>query len=977
MLCFVYQPERSVRRAPSFGTLSPTASPRARRNASPSRVQALLNRPLDGGPIDEDELLNSRYNFLKQRNEALANRPGASLGPGVITTPPQPSAATLKDTSVNIASAFQQAAVETYAMNATSSKSNGQRTNVPRSTSVEYEEQSRSTSHRRLAVPPNRAGGRSGGSKPPSKVGSTARGSDAENEVIGANGRAKSPFDVLSDYARKAITPATEIFMKQRTPEPDPDEINIPSRQATDTTLVSQNAVSYDYADEEAAYQSLEKKTNSAAHKRNRMSTDNKAYRPTASDLEASSEEDDDDDERKGRRRKSKKKDVGGSLPNFPVVQYDKKKRRKARGDKGNGSVEEERSVSDEHVEQVSIKYISPITSTYCLQTSLRSTTPLQRQASVPRASAPPSRRGSVQPASSNTVDTSGLTDDSHFGSGLPSISEDKEAEEQSLHNLEAATTRRGVNRRARSSSRSRRTRRAFSIGGFLGSFVNLIIRLCRGVILFIVKAIASVTLGAGWLVGGIFNILVRQPTLYVRNARRRSMNFGKYFVMGILLCCAWYLLKNPGVVNFSLSTRPRPVHYTIPSDYPPGTVEALNDRILHLENMIADLFAESQSSLDTEKQKARDLMNRINQLEVRVDKEVIRAYQNEESSRVATSKNLENLHREILVLKTQSEESSHSSDTEGKDEEARKKLEALEGRLQSMEGEVKDALELGQSAVKAGSLAASAASGTHWWNKISSGSSSGITIKTGDGQDVTSLVEHLVEKSVAHHSQKDDIARVDFALNSAGAGVIPSLTSQTFNVQPKAFFGFISGAARYARSPVNALNHETQVGYCWPFFGSQGQLGVQLTDRVLITDVTIDHIAKEVAHDLRTTPRQMEVWGLLEGRENREKYVEFEAQRDQARADGADIPDAPEYPSDLPRSRDVRYVPIASFMYDIHASNNIQTFPVRQDIQDLGIDFGVVVLVVKSNWGSQSFTCLYRFRVHGNRAQEISSPDP
>ncbi len=112
---------------------------------------------------------------------------------------------------------------------------------------------------------------------------------------------------------------------------------------------------------------------------------------------------------------------------------------------------------------------------------------------------------------------------------------------------------------------------------------------------------------------------------------------------------------------------------------------------------MIADLFAESQSSLDTEKQKARDLMNRINQLEVRVDKEVIRAYQNEESSRVATSKNLENLHREILVLKTQSEESSHSSDTEGKDEEARKKLEALEGRLQSMEGEVKDAWNWGK----------------------------------------------------------------------------------------------------------------------------------------------------------------------------------------------------------------------------------------------------------------------------------------
>ncbi len=169
---------------------------------------------------------------------------------------------------------------------------------------------------------------------------------------------------------RKAITPATEIFMKQRTPEPDPDEINIPSRQATDTTLVSQNAVSYDYADEEAAYQSLEKKTNSAAHKRNRMSTDNKAYRPYGVGTwrlhlrkmtmttrgKGGGRKSKKKGEGKGRRRKSKKKDVGGSLLNFPVVQYDKKKRRKARGDKGNGSVEEERSVSDEHVEQVSIQ---------------------------------------------------------------------------------------------------------------------------------------------------------------------------------------------------------------------------------------------------------------------------------------------------------------------------------------------------------------------------------------------------------------------------------------------------------------------------------------------------------------------------------------------------------------------------------------------------------------------------------------------
>lgn len=281
----------------------------------------------------------------------------------------------------------------------------------------------------------------------------------------------------------------------------------------------------------------------------------------------------------------------------------------------------------------------------------------------------------------------------------------------------------------------------------------------------------------------------------------------------------------------------------------------------------------------------------------------------------------------------------------------------------------------LGQTAIKAGSVASAAASGSHWWTKLGAGSKSGITIKTSDGQDVTSLIENVVEKTVSHH-RKDDLARVDYALNSGGAGVIPSLTSETYYFKKSHFWGLFTGAAQYARSPVTALHHETHLGHCWPFFGSKGQLGVLLASPVHITDITIDHVPSDLAHDMRSAPRHMEVWGLLDGRENKEKYAVFEARREQLRSDGIDVPEEPTYPKTLPKTRDVRYVRVGTFEYDIRSPHPIQTFSIAEDIKDLGLDFGLVVLMINDNWGHKEFTCLYRFRVHGERSLDLSSPD-
>ncbi|KAJ7881496.1 UNC-like C-terminal-domain-containing protein, partial [Mycena olivaceomarginata] len=177
---------------------------------------------------------------------------------------------------------------------------------------------------------------------------------------------------------------------------------------------------------------------------------------------------------------------------------------------------------------------------------------------------------------------------------------------------------------------------------------------------------------------------------------------------------------------------------------------------------------------------------------------------------------------------------------------------------------------------------------------------------------------------------------RPDFALYSSGGSVIPSLTSQTYMLRPPIqhrLFGYLTGSGvSPGRPPVTALHHDIHDGHCWPFAGSQGQLGIVLASPIYIDTITINHVAAAVAVSRRTSaPRDMELWAMVEGQDNIGKLKAWRA-------------------------------------YDIHSPDNIQTFPIDAEIRSLGINFGLVVLMVKNNWGMDKYTCLYRVQVHGQR---------
>lgn len=135
------------------------------------------------------------------------------------------------------------------------------------------------------------------------------------------------------------------------------------------------------------------------------------------------------------------------------------------------------------------------------------------------------------------------------------------------------------------------------------------------------------------------------------------------------------------------------------------------------------------------------------------------------------------------------------------------------------------------------------------------------MKIKTSDGEDLTGMMQSLIDASLLRHSN-DQLGRVDYALFSAGARVIEATTTPTLQISGVGLLGRIWGAKPLlARQPRVALHPDTTVGQCWAFAGSSGDLGVMLSEpNVVIDAITIDHVAKAIVTDISSAPRDIEV---------------------------------------------------------------------------------------------------------------------
>lgn len=845
---------------------------------------------------------------------------------------------------------------------------------VPRSTSVEYEASASVVSRdRRLAPPPPRLANASATNsrKPPTKQTSFRSVPDSEEDEersLTVNGRAKSPFVETSiNYARQALDAAV-YYVRQRSQEPSGEQN--PNGNTT-------NESSYDYAAEEQAFQSAKKST----ARRGRISTDNKAYKPTQSEDEYSSEYSDD-----GKKRKKKAKKIKGLR--LPVIAGEKRRKKKAKGTAGGAEEEEESESDDNSQEFVSTSYLRP---------AFRLTNGLSQRSQQLRASLPPASRASVSRTSIEppSISIDNVDDSTSFAEqGLQSI---PEVEEESLAEVTQQRAQSRSRERPRSRSRSRPPPSAdVGIGAVFGSAANIVVHGFLTLWNFLTYLI-------GVIAGNFIDLIIRRPASWINASAGLRLLF-KYLIPGVVLLSAIYIIPDTtssaisGIRSYLPSISfgyPKAPRY-IPSDVPPSNLEEFIDRLARIEKLVSVLATDTETSVrkteDGLTKSYNDLLTQLGRLEGKLESETRKALKQEADAREGVARAVSGVKREMEVLHSQIKIQERERERERKereknppsahtvvevDEEARAKLRALEDKLGSVEGGVKEAIELSKKAVSTSQTqqqqSSKDAKDAAWWNKLASGSKSGIQIKSSDGQDVTSLINHLVTDAVNNGLSNTDsgITRPDLAASAGGARVIPRLTSKTMAVQPasiaerlSSFFAGRSPTA-FGRPPVTALHHETQNGHCWPLEGSQGQLGVALAAPTYVDAITIDHVAKQLAYNMGSAPRDMEVWGMVEGQDNEERVRAWrEKRKAEAGSRGQEAPEEPEYPVTLDRYPE--FLRLANFTYDINAGKAVQSFPVDQEIKNLGVDFGVVVLRILSNWGREEFTCLYRFRMHG-----------
>uniref|UniRef100_A0A1D1YDD8 SUN domain-containing protein 2 n=1 Tax=Anthurium amnicola TaxID=1678845 RepID=A0A1D1YDD8_9ARAE len=196
---------------------------------------------------------------------------------------------------------------------------------------------------------------------------------------------------------------------------------------------------------------------------------------------------------------------------------------------------------------------------------------------------------------------------------------------------------------------------------------------------------------------------------------------------------------------------------------------------------------------------------------------------------------------------------------------------------------------------------------------------------------EIRTYARDVVVKEIEKHAA-DGLGRVDYALASSGARVVRH--SEPYDLGKVIWFPVGKG-----RNRVHANAHKMlqpsfgEPGQCFPLNGNSGFVEIKLRTGIVLDSITLEHVAKSVAYDRSSAPKECRVSAWFEG------------------------------PEDNPSTRSEKST-LVEFTYNLERSN-AQTFDVVEPGQ-----WGVINMVrldFTSNHGCPSHTCIYRLRVHGH----------
>ncbi|CAO2630305.1 SUN domain-containing protein 1 [Lemmus lemmus] len=195
----------------------------------------------------------------------------------------------------------------------------------------------------------------------------------------------------------------------------------------------------------------------------------------------------------------------------------------------------------------------------------------------------------------------------------------------------------------------------------------------------------------------------------------------------------------------------------------------------------------------------------------------------------------------------------------------------------------------------------------------------------------ITEAQAHIIVNNALKLYSQDKTGMVDFALESGGGSILSTRCSETYETKTALLSLFGIPLWYFSQSPRVVIQPDIYPGNCWAFKGSQGYLVVRLSMRIYPTTFTMEHIPKTLSPtgNISSAPRDFAVYGL-------ETEYQEEGQ------------------------------PLGRFTYD-QEGDSLQMFHTLERPDQA---FQIVELRVLSNWGHPEYTCLYRFRVHGEPFQ-------
>ncbi|KAK2833473.1 hypothetical protein Q5P01_017362 [Channa striata] len=187
--------------------------------------------------------------------------------------------------------------------------------------------------------------------------------------------------------------------------------------------------------------------------------------------------------------------------------------------------------------------------------------------------------------------------------------------------------------------------------------------------------------------------------------------------------------------------------------------------------------------------------------------------------------------------------------------------------------------------------------------------------------------VKLIVQNALKLYSQ-DRTGLVDYALESGGGSILSTRCSETYETKTALMSLFGLPLWYFSQSPRVVIQPDVYPGNCWAFKGSQGYLVIRLSLRIQPTSFCVEHIPKALSPtgNITSAPRNFTVFGLDDEYQDEGKLLgHYTYQED---------------------------------------GESLQTFPVMEQNDKA---FQIIEVRVLSNWGHPEYTCLYRFRVHGD----------